>query len=66
MHLEEPGTWQHGVSACSGVAFPGNQQLPLEHVGVAERFLLASRKERVVELHALSTSWPHRNRHTVP
>ena len=46
MHLEKPGTWQHGVSACRGVAFLGNQQLPPEHVGgvLPERFLLASRK----------------------
>ena len=32
------------------MALLGNQQLPPEHVGVAERFILASRKGRVVEL----------------
>ena len=61
---EKLGTRQHGVSACSGVAFLGNQQLPPEHVGVVERSLLTSRKERAVELHARSTLWSHRNRHT--
>ena len=65
MHLERPGTRQRGVSACRGVAFLGNQQLPPEHVGVVERFLLVSRKGRAVELHALSTLWPHRNRFSV-
>ena len=35
------------------MAFLGGQQLPPEHVGVAERFPLASREGRVVELHAL-------------
>ena len=44
MHLEKPGTWQHGVSACKGVDFLGDQQLPPEHVDVVGRFLLASRK----------------------
>ena len=52
MHLEKPGTWQHGVSACRCVDFLVNQQLPPEHVGVAGRFLLASRNGRAVELTA--------------
>ena len=58
MHLERPGTWQHGVSVGRGVGF-------LEHVDVVGRFLLASRKGRAAELHALLMWWPHRNRCTV-
>ena len=34
MHLEKPGTWQHGVSACKGVDLLGNEQSPPEHVDV--------------------------------
>ena len=53
MHLEKPGTWQHGVSTCKGVDFLGNQQLPPEHMDAVRKFHLASRKAHSGELHAL-------------
>ena len=37
MHIEKRGTWQHGVSACKGVDFLGNQQLPPEHGGCCRK-----------------------------
>ena len=63
--FEKPGKQHHGVSAGKGVDFLRNQQLPPEHVDVVGRFLLASRKGRAAELHALLTWWSHRNRCTV-
>ena len=56
MHFEGPETWLHGVSVDRDVGFPDMpQQLPPEHRGAAEEYLLASQQEHASRPHAHQT-----------
>ena len=64
MSLEGSGIWWLGGPVNLCVDFIENRELPLLHVGVGEKALLASRNEVAAKLLARLWWSPHKNRCT--